>query len=238
MGSMVQASPAMREGAQFSFADKKNVASSAQFVKTFATFPKNADRMFNKIKGRLFGDSNALPRMYSKKTWRPALKIKLFAVALLASAFAFAPLAKADSITLENHVGNSYTYDLTFDTSNINLFILSGFQLSGLSGVTDAVLSGNLANHFGVFFDADSVTVGTLATIEAGFHIPFSVGTLTVTSLATPGLVDFAILDSNGLSTGQVLGPDPSSVPEPSSFLLLGSGLLAAAGVARRKLFA
>jgi hypothetical protein len=176
--------------------------------------------------------------MYSSKFGRPAVKIKLFVVALLASAFAFAPLAKADSITLENHTGNTYTYDLTFDTSNVNLFLLSGFQLTGLSEVSDATLSGNLARHFGVVFDADSVTVGTLATIEAGFHIPFSVGTLTVTSLATPGLVDFAILDSNGLSTGQVLGPDSSPVPEPSSFLLLGSGLLAAAGIARRKLFA
>lgn len=166
------------------------------------------------------------------------MKIKLFAIALLASTFAFAPLAKADSVTLESNVGDTYTYDLTFDTSNINGFLLSGFQLTGLSDVTDAVLSGNLARHFGVLFDADTVTVGTLATIEAGTHIPFSVGTLTITSLATPGLVDFAILDSNGLSTGQVVGPDPSPTPEPSSIVLLGSGLLAAAGVARRKLFA
>jgi hypothetical protein len=165
------------------------------------------------------------------------LKLKLFVVALFASALAFAPMAKADSITLENHTGNTYTYDLTLD-SYVTGFVFSGFQLTGLSGVTDATLSGNLADHFGVAFDADSVLVGTIATLEFGFHIPFSVGTLTVTSASTPGDVDFAILDTNGLSTGQVSGPDSSPVPEPSSLVLMGSGLLAAAGAARRKLLA
>lgn len=163
------------------------------------------------------------------------MKIKLFVVALLASAFAFAPMAKADSVTLESQTGNTYTYDLTLD-SYVTGFVFSGFELTGLSGVTDATLSGNLAQNFGVTFDADSVLVGTIATIEAGIHIPFSVGTLTVTSLSAPGDVDFSILDSNGLSQGQVEGPTGSPVPEPSSIVLLGSGLLAAAGVVRRKL--
>ena len=169
------------------------------------------------------------------------MKIKLFVVALLASAFAFAPLAKADSITLESHTGDTYNYALTFD-EHTTVFFLDGFQLSGLSGVTDAVLSGPLANDFGIVnFNSSSVTVGSILSIENGKRIPFSVGTLTITSTDAPGNVDFAILDSNGLFTGQVGGPsgsDPSPVPEPSSFILLGSGLVAAAGAARRKFLA
>jgi hypothetical protein len=169
------------------------------------------------------------------------LKIKLFAIALLASAFAFAPLAKADSITLENHSGDTYQYAITFDEHN-SVFFLDGFQLTGLSGVTDASLSGNLASSFFITnLNSTSVTVGSIFSDEFSRTVPFSVGTLTVTSADAPGNVNFAILDSNGLSTGSVEGPsgsDPSPVPEPSSFILLGSGLLAAAGTVRRKLFA
>lgn len=169
------------------------------------------------------------------------MKLKLFVVALFASAFAFAPIAKADSVTLVSHIGDTYNYDLTFNEHSA-VFFLDGFQLTGLSGVTNATLSGSLADDFGIAnFDSDSVTVGTIFSVEDGRKIPFSVGTLSITSAAAPGDVDFAVLDSNGLFSGQVggpTGPDSSPVPEPSSLVLLGSGLLAAAGVTRRKLFA
>jgi hypothetical protein len=169
------------------------------------------------------------------------LKIKLFAVALLASAFAFAPIAKADSVTFVSQVGDNYTYDLTLD-NHLTAFIPGGFTLSGLSGITNATLSGSLDKIFDIVFEnATTVTVGTLAGVSYDFgKLPYSIGTLTLTSIADPGLTNFSILDSNGIFVGTVTGPnsDPSPVPEPSSFVLLGSGLLAAAGAARRKLFA
>jgi hypothetical protein len=173
----------------------------------------------------------------------PTLKIKLFLAALLVSVFALTPLAKADSISFVSHVGNDYTYDLTLD-SHATAFILDGFTVTGLSGVTDAVLGGQLAQLFnplgGIAFNSTSVAVGTIFGLSVSSKDPYSLGTLTITSASLPGDADFSILDTNGLFCGSVTGPtgDPSPVPEPSSFVLLGSGLLAAAGAARRKLLA
>lgn len=170
------------------------------------------------------------------------MKIKLFVIAILASVFALTPLAKADSITLESHNGNNYNYGITFDETT-TIFFLEGFQLTGLSGVTNAVLSGDLADDFGVLgFNSTSVSIGTFFASEHKRHTPFTVGTLTVTSAAAPGNVNFQLSDSNGdfsgIVTGPVGGSSPSPVPEPSSIVLLGSGLLAAAGAVRRKLLA
>lgn len=166
---------------------------------------------------------------------------KLMLCLVILSALVLNPTAKADSITLQSHTGSTWNYELTLDNYFTN-FTLSGFQLSGLQGVTNAVLSSDLANQFGVFFDSNTVTVGTIFANEFSFKVPFSVGLLTITSTAAPGNVNFAILDSWGLSTGQVLGPDgpanTATAPEPSSLLLLGTGLIGAAGAARRKFLA
>jgi hypothetical protein len=166
------------------------------------------------------------------------MKLKFLALIALASAFLLTPFAKADSITFVSQVGDNYTYDLTLDHS-ATLFIPGGFTLTGLSDVTNATLSGTLNKLFDIVFqDADTVVVGTLAGISYDRNVPYSIGTLTITSTASPGLADFTILDSHGLYCGTVTGPDGSPVPEPSSLMLLGTGLLAAAGAARRKLFA
>jgi hypothetical protein len=93
----------------------------------------------------------------------------------------------------------------------------------------------------GLSFDSNEVSVGTFLGATFSRKDTYSIGTLTITSAALAGLADFSILDSNGNFCGTVLGPtggDPSPVPEPSSIVLLGSGLLAAAGATRRKLFA
>jgi hypothetical protein len=171
------------------------------------------------------------------------LKIKLFAVALLASAFAFAPIAKADSVTFVSQVGDNYTYDLQINNYGAQ-FLLSGFSITGLSDVTNATLGGKLAKVFdplgGVLFDASDVYVGTLYGVTFSRKDTYSIGTLTITSDALAGPASFSIDDSNGNFIGSVTGPtgSPSPVPEPSSIVLLSSGILAAAGAMRRKIFA
>jgi PEP-CTERM motif len=167
--------------------------------------------------------------------------LKFLGILALASAFVLIPTAKADSVIFESQVGNTYTYDLRIDNYGA-AFILDGFQITGLSGVTGATLSGALGDVFnplgGVAFDADSVTVGTIAGYTGIlFHNPTDIDTLTITSAALAGDANFSILDSNGFNCGEVVGPvgDPAPAPEPSSLVLLGSGLLGVAGAARRK---
>jgi hypothetical protein len=164
----------------------------------------------------------------------------LYSFLALALVLISSSTAKADSVTFEtyNAVNHSYTYDITFD-QHLTTFFLSGFELTGLKGVTNAVLSGKLDQDFGVSFTSTTVDVGTIFNIEAGKKVPFSVGTLTVYSLFTPGNVEYSLLDSAGLFCGSVTGPkDPatSPVPEPSTLMMLGTGLLGAAGSLRRKL--
>ena len=172
------------------------------------------------------------------------MKIKLLSLAVLASALILPSAAKADSVIFESQTGNAYTYDLQIDNYGA-AFILDGFTITGLQGVTNATLSGQLAAVFnplgGVSFDSDSVTVATLFGVSIGKTDPYSIGTLTIFSNALPGDANFTILDSNGLFCGDVVGPtggDPSVTPEPSTLLLLGTGLISAAGMARRKLLA
>jgi hypothetical protein len=169
------------------------------------------------------------------------MKLKSAVLAVLTSAFVLTPLAKADSIIFESHTGDTYTYDLQINSRGAT-FLLDGFSITGLSGVTDADLTGQLANLFdplgGVSFNSDSVSVGTFYGVTVSRNNPYSIGTLTITSAALPGVADFSIDDSNGYFVGTVTGPtDPMSpTPEPSSLLLFGTGLVAAAGAVRRKL--
>ena len=55
-------------------------------------------------------------------------------------------------------------------------------------------------------------------------------------SFTTDGTYSSIILGSDQFATLTVASSDPQVTPEPSSFLLLGSGLLSFAGVVRRKI--
>ena len=160
----------------------------------------------------------------------------LFSLFALACALVVIPSAKADSITFDSYsaTNNTYTYEVTFNKSPTTFF-LNGFSLTGLNGVTNAVVSDKLGQSFGVIFNSTSVLVGTVYTIETGLQVPFSVGTLTVYSLTAPGVANYALHDGNGLFKGSVEGPATSPVPEPSTLLMLGTGLIGAAGTLRRK---
>jgi len=166
------------------------------------------------------------------------MKTRLIALAALASGFLLPQFAKADAVIFTGQSGDNYTYDIQINNYGA-AFVLDGFTITGLSGVTDADLTGKMANVFdplgGASFTSDSVSVGTIFGLTFGGSDPYDIGKLTITSTSMPGIADFAILDSNGYNTGFVEGP-VSSTPEPSSLILLGTGILAAAGAVRRKL--
>jgi hypothetical protein len=106
-------------------------------------------------------------------------------------------------------------------------------MLSQLFGVTAAATSGQLG-IFNATFTSTSVTlkIPPPPFVQATFGSGGTFEMLTVVSTSsTAGNVQYAIDSASRIiDTGSVLGPvRPAAVPEPSSFVLLGGGVLAIA---------
>lgn len=170
---------------------------------------------------------------------RSVLRFSLLAISVCVSVVA----ARADSIVFTSQVGNTYNYGLSVD-ANSSLQFLSGqtISLTGLAGVT-SVSTGY--GFIGTFTPA-SVTLTEPGSTSSTTFInsgptPFTfTGLLSLTSSSTIlGGVGFSINSNNlGTISGVTQGPVASAIPEPSTFLLLGTGLLSAAGAVRRRLSA
>jgi hypothetical protein len=153
---------------------------------------------------------------------------------ILTSAFAF-----GDSLALASSGGGKFDYEYLPSPSlgEASFQWNDTFSLTGLSDVTDARLSWPLPFYFTLSYTSSSVTVTHIST-QATVNIdggPFSV--FEVSSLAPLGMVDYEIQVAAGRFWGTVGGPvAPAATPEPTSLLLVGSGIFGLGGVIRRKL--
>lgn len=163
--------------------------------------------------------------------------------------------ANALQITL----GPSYAGTITTTPTFANFSSVSGFAYQGTGTGSYGFINGfipvttHVGNTFTLAPNAEYVTVSIGPDTMSGFFtldsfaqlshsIAAFVGTFTVQSstsgFANEGFRSGAVVDADfvtynsHLSSGEIVAP----TPEPASFALVGSGLLALAGMLRRKL--
>lgn len=152
--------------------------------------------------------------------------------------------SRADSIVLTSSSPGFYGYGIELDPGSPGIMAVTGdsLTLTGLFGVTGGSAAPNLG--FTTTFTPTSVT---FTETGSGASTPNNPGSTPVilndfffvdSTDLTVGSVSYVATTSNqGVLSGTAQGPvtPPSPVPEPSSLILAGSGLLGLAGIGRRK---
>jgi hypothetical protein len=167
------------------------------------------------------------------------MRLRLLTVALALFSATLAARADSISIVLDSASSGTYNYGLELPASTSIEFVPGdSITLTGLAGVTSASLGLSNDGDFTISNTSTSVTLAENPYYSGIGLSNYSQDTYVLTDLfsvfstdLTLGTVDFAI-NGTPASTGTVEGPmTPSVVPEPSSFVLSGTGLLMLGGI-------